>query len=459
VSSRASDPITASTIAFGCSMVHGALRRHVLIERRWFGALVIASPTDTVLYNLIKYNAALEGFLVVLSPYTPGSVPTKLPGRSEKLQQFRHAAQRMDTDGRFVPRIHIDHGPRGVGKTSLLREAERIFGGYRIRTVSITADPNETLVRSILSELKLVVGASARFKKAALAAIESASVSIGVPGALSAGVTIKPVKDLDAASAKHFQRALKATLDSIVGDGDSGLAILIDEIQEADPASLRTIAYAWQEMEPREARAASQPRAAFFGVGLPGAPTKINKAVTFSERFSFEPLHGLSDAGAREALESTAADVGVGWDQRALDRGVAESAGYPYKVQLVGDFAWKAAANRHATDGLEPGDSITLPDVIAALPLVDAAMQTLFRSRWRTSSNRQQEMLAAIAGLGGRDIKRASLAQALNSETRAISVTRQRLLDKGLVDANKHGHLSFTVPGFAEFVLDQVNNE
>lgn len=365
----------------------------------------------------------------------------------------------MDTDARFVPRIHIDHGPRGVGKTSLLREAQRIFAGYHVRTVSITADPNENLVRSILSELSHVVGTGSRFKSAALEAIESASLSIGVPGAFGVGVTIKPGKSVDAASAKQLQRALKATLESIADDGDSGLAILIDEIQEGDPASLRTIAYAWQEMEPRDPLAANQPRAAFFGVGLPGAPTKINKAVTFSERFSFQPLHGLSDAGAREALESTATDVGVNWDPRALDRGVAESSGYPYKVQLIGDFAWETATIRHTLYGMEPGASIILPDVIAALPLVDQAMLTLFKSRWRASSNKQQEMLGAIARLGGENIKRGALAEALNSETRAISVTRQRLLDKGFVDANKHGHLSFTVPGFAEFVVDQVENE
>ncbi|OUE07888.1 hypothetical protein CMsap09_02985 [Clavibacter michiganensis] len=68
-------------------------------------------------------------------------------------------------------------------------------------------------------------------------------------------------------------------------------------------------------------------------------------------------------------------------------------------------------------------------------------------------------MLVAIARLGGEDVKRASLADALGTTTRAISVPRQKLLDKGLVDANKHGHLSFTVPGFTEFVIDQAENE
>ena len=394
-----------------------------------------------------------------LSPYTPGSVPTSLPGRADKLQQFREAAQRMASDGLFIPRVHVDHGPRGIGKTSLLREAQRIFGGYGIRTVLITADPDEDMVRSLLGELRQVVGTGTRLRKAALEAIDSATVTMGAPGIVQVGVSLSPERTRAAASAKQIQRAIRAAIDAVIHDGDAGIAILIDEIQEADPESLRALAYAWQEMAPLRAFEPGQPRAALFAVGLPGAPTKINKAVTFSERFSFQPMHGLSDAGAREALEATAATVAVAWDLAALDRAVAESSGYPYKVQLIGDASWRAASARLARDGLRPDDTIALDDVMAALPSVDAEMTTLFTARWRSASPRQQDMLVAVARLGGADVKRADLADALATTTRAISVARQKLLDKGLLDANKHGHLSFTVPGFTEFVLDQAENE
>ena len=138
---------------------------------------------------------------------------------------------------------------------------------------------------------------------------------------------------------------------------------------------------------------------------------------------------------------------------------MAESGGYPYKVQLIGDASWRATSRRLAQDGLRPDDAITLDDVVAALPSVDAEMGTLFTARWRSASPRQQDMLVAVARLGGTDVRRADLAGALATTTRAISVARQKLLDKGLLDANKHGHLSFTVPGFTEFVLDQAENE
>lgn len=396
---------------------------------------------------------------MILSPYTPGSVPPKLPGRADKLQQFRQAALRIFSEGRFVPRVHVDHGPRGVGKTSLLWEAQRIFGGYDIKTVLITADPDEDLVQSLLSELRLLVGTGTRLRRAASEAIDSAAITLGAPGIASLAMTVKPVDAAAAASAKEFQRALRVSLDAVTADGDAGIVLLIDEIQEADPASLRTIAYAWQEMDPLHADDPGQPRTALFAVGLPGAPAAIIRAVTFSERFGFDPLPGLSLAGAYEALESTAADVGVQWERDALDRGAAESSGYPYKVQLIGDFAWKAAELRRGTNGLATGDIITIGDVETSLPAIEQQMLTLFRSRWQGSTPKQQQMLVAMARLGGTDVKRSALAEALGATTRSLSVTRQRLLDKGLIDANKHGHLSFTVPGFSEFVIDQAENE
>ncbi|MBM7024574.1 ATP-binding protein [Clavibacter sp. DM3] len=175
-----------------------------------------------------------------LSPYTPGSVPTSLPGRADKLQQFREAAQRMASDGLFIPRVHVDHGPRGIGKTSLLREAQRIFGGYRIRTVLITANPDEDLVRSLLGELRQVVGTGNRLRKSALEAIDSATVTLGAPGIVQVGVSLTPERARTAASAKQVQKAIRAAMDAVIHDGDAGIALLIDEIQEADPESLRT---------------------------------------------------------------------------------------------------------------------------------------------------------------------------------------------------------------------------
>lgn len=393
---------------------------------------------------------------MAFSPYTPGTVSPTVPGRTAKLSSFREAAQRMSQLDQFVPRIHVDHGPRGIGKTSLLREGERIFSSQHIRSVWITADRNESLLHSLLSELAKQVGIAGKVQQAARKRIQEISIEVGVPAVGHVAATMKSGPSQTAvASAKKLIEALGFVLKAAESDGDSGLVILIDEIQEADEASLRTISYAWQEM----ASSTVQPRAALFAVGLPGASAHINKAVSFSERFDFEPLPGLDDGGVSEALIEPARSQGVTWAKDALHMAVAEAEGYPYKVQLIGDSAWRAGSDRVGGDGLEPGHVITRQDLLDSRDRVDKQMDALFRARWSNASPKQREMLIAIAELGGENVKRSDLADKMKRATQAISVPRQRILDKGIVDANKHGHLSFTIPGFSEFALAMAADE
>ena len=51
----------------------------------------------------------------------------------------------------------------------------------------------------------------------------------------------------------------------------------------------------------------------------------------------------------------------------------------------------------------------------------------------------------------------ADVARQLGTSSDQISVTRARLIDKGLVDTPARGELEFTVPGFAEFILGLID--
>lgn len=395
---------------------------------------------------------------MALSPYTPGSVARSVPGRATALAEYREAAQRIDRLDQFIPRIHVVHGPRGIGKTSLLRQGQRVFEESRVSTIWVTANPAESLLHSLLSELAKLVGTGTRIRKRAVAEIESISLELGnaVIGKVSA--TVRPNHDVSRTSSARLIEAIRIVLDAVGSGGGAGLAILIDEIQEADAAGLRTLAYAWQELAPAAAKDGAT-KAALFAVGLPGAPAHLNRAVSFSERFSFERLPGLDDAGAEEALLAPATELGVRWEDDALAEGIAAAQGYPYWVQLVGDAAWRAGSQRVGRAGMESGDRIICDDVRAGSHRVAEQKRTLYRARWDNASPRQREMLIAIAGLGGEDVPRGLLAAALHTETTAISVARQSLLDKGILEANQHGLLSFTVPGFTEFVLTRAGDE
>jgi len=221
--------------------------------------------------------------------------------------------------------------------------------------------------------------------------------------------------------------------------------VLIDEVQSADKPSLRALAQGWQEL----ASDPEAPPAGLFCVGLPGSQDHLTSAITFSERFDFEPLFGIGELGATAALVSPAQDLGVIWDTDALRSAVTISDGYAYKVQLIGEECWLAAGRPDA------GGHIRAAQVAAASPIVEKKMRTLFTTRWRSASVKQRELMMAMAALGGTDVKREDIAAHLGVGTQALGVPRDKLLQKGLIDATSHGRLSFTLPGFTDYVLEQ----
>lgn len=73
-----------------------------------------------------KYLLSEEEHLVQPSPYTPGETAREIPGRETQFTDITGLLGRVALEGRFAGRVRVDVGPRGVGKTSLLRRAQRI---------------------------------------------------------------------------------------------------------------------------------------------------------------------------------------------------------------------------------------------------------------------------------------------------------------------------------------------
>jgi hypothetical protein len=379
------------------------------------------------------------------SPYTPGEVAHLVVGRGEQLGFYAERAEYISRLSRLAARVRVDHASRGIGKTSLLREGERIMQAAGIRTVWVTANPDESLAGAILAKLPDLAGAEPSRLKALTGLVDSAKLSLGVPGVVNAAVGVKrPEPAVPASAADAFKAAVVGAASAIVDDGGAGLAIFIDELQSADRESLRAMAYAWQEL------ASERPGtpAGIFGAGLPNSPETIAAAVTFSERFDYRPLPKLQDSDVALALVTPAQESGVQWASAALDLAVDSAQGYPHKVQLIGHEAWTAA-------GLpDPGAVISGDHVNRALVVVDQQMTELFRARWNGATRGEREVLRAIAALGGHEVKREDLATALGKSTVAISGPRARLLQKGIIESSRFGYLSFSVPGFTEYLLE-----
>ncbi|ALJ21605.1 AAA family ATPase [Microbacterium sp. No. 7] len=378
------------------------------------------------------------------SPYTPGEVAHSVVGRREQLAFYRERAEFISRLGRLAARVRVDHAARGIGKTSLLREGERIMRAAGVRTLWVTANPDESLARTVLAKLPAVAGDGPSRARGLARLVESATLTLGVPGVVTASVGVKRRDEpLPASAAEAFKAAITAATDAIADDGGSGLAIFLDEIQSADPESLRVIAYAWQEL------ASERPDtpAGIFAAGLPSSAETISAAVTFAERFEYRALPTLQDSDVALALVMPAQELRVQWMPDALRLGVESARGFPYKVQLIGHEAWAAAGRP------DPGGAIAEGHVRQGLTVVDDQMRELFRARWGAATRAERGVLRAMARLGGDDVKREDLAAELNVSSRAISGARARLIRKGIIEATRFGYVSFTVPGFAEYIL------
>jgi len=387
--------------------------------------------------------------MVQPSPYTPGAVARETPGRRRQLAEVSERLDMMTATGRLVPRIRVDHGPRGVGKTSLLRQIEQRAHAKDAATIWVTAGESAGLVPALADGAERLVRrwpAKLRDKVATALSHLEVKVTGGVPGVASIEAAWGRSGGRRARGAtREFEDLLVATVEAAQERSYSGLVLLIDEIQAADPASLRTISYAWQHFQ-------SERRflpVALFAAGLPESVSVINAAVSNSERFAYRQLKDLPPDAAAVALAGPARELGVSWSADAIDAAVRYAAGYPHTVQLIGENAWRHAGFPNA------GATIRREHVEQAAADVEEDLRELFTARLsKVTRQVELEMVHAMARLGDGPVRRSEIAALMGKPTDALGVPRSRLIGAGIITDSSHGYVEFTVPGFAAFVRE-----
>lgn len=378
------------------------------------------------------------------SPYTPGEIARAVPGRGELIEEFTERLSLMVDLHRLIGRIHVAFGERGIGKTSLLRAYQRLAEQRGALCVWVTAGESTGLIAQIVDGIREATTSWPQAQAAALRALlDEFSVTLGVPGVASVTAKTKRQTQTDAVGARALEKLIRAATE---GGRVKALILFIDEVQSADAAGIRTLAYAWQHLQAE----ASDIPAAVYAAGLPNAPEQIADAVTFSERFAYRPIEMLSVGAQVAALREPAAELGVEWEPKALELAAEHAAGYPYAVQLYGDAAWTAAGRPDA------GAAITRRHVKTARVSVDRDLRNLFAARWANTTANQRRFLAAVAWLqaDGDGADRADLSAALDVSSRSLSSVRARLIAKGLIRSEGHGRVSIPVPGFSGYIRE-----
>jgi hypothetical protein len=345
-------------------------------------------------------------------------------------------------------------GVRGVGKTVALAEiarmaAERGFVVCRV-TFDAYSDNPRLLAARVAEAVAPLRGKQTNAWRALTARLSALSIEVNAAVIKLTSVPPSSPGQSETVARQVMTEVLAETTRLASESGGKGLALFIDEIQEAPGEQLGVVCNALQDV----LTASPGTPFASFGAGLPNAPEHIMEAASFTERMDFQRLGPLDATDAYRALLEPSMSMGVTWDVEAVEIVLDEAAGSPFLIQSLGNETWLVADP-------QPGGVITATAAQSAVGLIrDSLAQGMFRGRWTKLPAHEQAMLVALAAVSrnpAQVARYADMVRALGKDSpQQLTKPRKSLIDKGIIEAAGHGLLRFTMPGFSAFVLEQA---
>lgn len=382
----------------------------------------------------------------IQNPFSPGAgaPPPELAGRHEVLEQTRILLGRVKNN-RSEKSILMT-GLRGVGKTVLLNEMQRLALADEYRTILVEVPEKKSLgvllvphLRSLLYELDRMAGAGNKVRRG-LAVLKSFIGAIRVKvEEVEFGLDIDPeIGTADSGDLEIDLPSLFVAVAEAAVERGSFVAIFIDEIQYLNKKELGALIMAMHKMQQR------QLPLVLVGAGLPILPGLAGESKSYAERlFSFPVIGALSEPDAKEALRDPVIEVGVDIEEAALEEIFRLTQGYPYFLQEWGYQAWNRAAS-------SPIDLEVVQNASEAV--VRRLDENFFRVRFDRLTPGEKHFLRAMAELGSGPYRSSDVADTLKINISSLGPNRANLINKGMIYSPSHGNMAFTVPLFDEFI-------
>lgn len=363
------------------------------------------------------------------NPFKPtfGVSPPLLAGRDEPIAEFNGAL--VDGPG-AAGRATLYTGARGAGKTVMLNAVEDAARERGWVVVSETATPGliERLTRTRLPELLR------RFDPEAVRRhLTGIDLPLGGGGAAW--------ERIEAHVAEADLRSQITLLTDLLAAGETGLLITIDEVHRDRAGDLRELATVIQHAF-REER-----EVALAAAGLTSSISDLlqDDVLTFLRRADRYHLGVVPADEVRRALREPIEQSGRSVAEDALAAMVEATQGYPFLIQLVGSYCWRASAQKGEIDRADAEVGVAnahrrLGSLVHA-PALAAA------------SDVDRRFLHAMARDDGPS-STADIAQRLEVSKEYAGVYRQRLIDAELIEAPRRGYVDFALPFLREYLRE-----
>lgn len=396
--------------------------------------------------NLVKFS----------NPFRPGAGhrPPHMAGRTGEQREFEKLL-----DQEIILENPLLTGLRGVGKTVLLETFKplTIQRGW----IWVGTDLSES---ASVSEEALATRLMADLSVATSGLVVGEEESMGFAGEKQEiHLDFQTLTQIFNSTPGLVEDKLKAVLElaakAIARDGNKGVVFAYDEAQnladaqKKDEFPLSLLLDVFQSIQRKEIP---------FMLALTGLPTlfpKLVEARTFAERmFRVIVLDRLDEDASREAILKPIEDAKcpVEFSDDSVEMIVAQSGGYPYFIQFICREVYDSFLQLQRQDA-------SVPYVVPMDAITMKLDSDFFAGRWARATDRQRELLWAIASLGKPDeeftvqeVVQASKQLDKPFTSSHVNQMLAGLSSAGLVYKNRFGKYSFAVPLFDRFILRQI---
>ena len=384
------------------------------------------------------------------SPFSPhfGGTPNTLVGRDDLLTTLGSGLATGPNDKWYTS---IVMGVRGSGKTTILNEIEdrAAADGW----VVLSLDAGTPL---LLDRITQAIAHAGRSYESLEAVADTTGRSVGK----SLGIRLGPlegkleVSDFFESPQTGLREHLVVLAHQAMKYGASVL-LTVDELHAIERGEGRRLANDIQHVT----RRANLP-VAFVGAGLLEMRRTLmrDRKMTFFHRCEDYELPPLDDVDARLGLASPIEDAGGSIATDALHFAASAVNGSPYRLQVIGDTAWRLAG--------APAKPITLHTVESAVTTANRTVEkNISIPAWHDLTGREKSVLMSLTGRNGRS-NVARVAQDTGISNRQASGLLTNLRDSGYVAAlgdAEYAMTSLVSPRVAldlgSFEIDTVETE
>ena len=367
------------------------------------------------------------------NPFKPtfGVSPPSLVGRTSVIDRF---SEELEAGPGSPGRATIYTGAKGVGKTVMLNEVEEAARKQGWLVISETATKG-FLSRISTGQLPTLLSEQDPQSSRRLTGV-SAPLSLGGLAWQNDPKYPTPVG----------LRSLIKILTDILTSNQTGLLITLDEIHYEQIEELREFGAGLQHAF-RE-----NTEIAFAGAGLPSAVEDVlnDKVLTFLRRAEQYHLGTVTQKEAKEGLRDPVENNGRNISPEACEKAAVSTGGYPFLIQLVGYYMWRAHPKEK---------EITLEDVESGIIAARERMNTVvYEPLVKSLSEKDKNFLEAMV----QDDKPSligDIMRRLNLDKNNVNQYRRRLIASQVLKSAGYGKVSFAIPYLREYLQEHGTDD